>query len=232
MASMPAGLPTDLSGVFSVAGNKRREAMWLWEFQLRPLGLRRLSDRYWQCERCHGLPDDAYLSVFAHAQERQTAGLAAGCERVDVCAFHVTFCLGVDRVHFYYHERAEGVWEPGGHTSGTEIRRYRRDPAELRAVADRVASEFLSVLGMALAPRAGERRPAAKSLRVMSRDSRPKRDVHAIDGDGMVLCNPRDKEAAHRAQVEGVATDDRAAVTCRKCRALLYRRERERKQFG
>jgi hypothetical protein len=38
----------------------------------------------------------------------------------------------------------------------------------------------------------------------------------------MVLCNPRDKEAAHRAEMEGLATDERAAVTCRKCLSLLY----------
>ncbi len=63
----------------------------------------------------------------------------------------------------------------------------------------------------------------------MSRDSRQKRDLHALNDDGMVLCNPRDKEAAHRAAMEGIATDDRAAVTCRKCRALLYARDRARK---
>ena len=62
----------------------------------------------------------------------------------------------------------------------------------------------------------------------MSRDERPKRDLHALDDDGMVLCNPRDKEAAHRAEMEGIATDDRAAVTCRKCLSLLYRREANR----
>jgi hypothetical protein len=60
------------------------------------------------------------------------------------------------------------------------------------------------------------------------RDRRQKRDLHALDGDGMVLCNPRDKEAAHRAQMEGIATEDRAAVTCRKCRALLYQNDRAR----
>ena len=64
----------------------------------------------------------------------------------------------------------------------------------------------------------------------MSRDTRPKRDVHAFNEDGMVLCNPRDKEAAHRAQMEGIATEDRAAVTCRKCRALLYRRDKTRNE--
>ncbi len=63
----------------------------------------------------------------------------------------------------------------------------------------------------------------------MSRDSRQKRALHALDGDGMVLCNPRDKEAAHRAEMEGIATDDRAAVTCRKCLALLYKRDKERR---
>lgn len=57
----------------------------------------------------------------------------------------------------------------------------------------------------------------------MGRDTRARRDLHALDADGMVRCNPRDKEAAHRAQMEGIATDDPAAVTCRKCRALQYR---------
>jgi hypothetical protein len=55
---------------------------------------------------------------------------------------------------------------------------------------------------------------------------RVKRDRHALDAEGMVLCNPRDREAAHRAQMEGIATDERARVTCRKCRRLLYRVDR------
>ena len=36
----------------------------------------------------------------------------------------------------------------------------------------------------------------------MTRDKRQKRDLHALDENGMVLCNPRDKEAALRAQTE------------------------------
>ena len=64
----------------------------------------------------------------------------------------------------------------------------------------------------------------------MSRDTRPKRDRHALTEDGMVLCNPRDREAAHRAEMEGIATDDRAAVTCRKCLALLYARDKARQE--
>ena len=57
-------------------------------------------------------------------------------------------------------------------------------------------------------------------------DRRQKRDLHAVDENGMVVCNPRDKEAAHRADVEGIATANRAAVTCRKCIDLLYKEKR------
>ncbi len=64
----------------------------------------------------------------------------------------------------------------------------------------------------------------------MSRDTRRKRDLHALNDDGMVLCNPRDKEAAHRAEMEGIATNDRAAVTCRKCLSLLYHRDTARNE--
>jgi hypothetical protein len=66
----------------------------------------------------------------------------------------------------------------------------------------------------------------------MSSDTRSRRDLHALDADDMVLCNPRDREAAHRAEMEGIATEDRAAVTCRKCLALLYRQDRARSEGG
>lgn len=62
----------------------------------------------------------------------------------------------------------------------------------------------------------------------MPKDRRAKRDRHALTADGMVLCNPRDREAAHRAEMEGIATDDRTAVTCTKCRALLYKLDEAR----
>jgi hypothetical protein len=58
----------------------------------------------------------------------------------------------------------------------------------------------------------------------MTTDKRQKRELHGLDENGMVVCNPRDKEAAHRAEVEGIATVNRAAVTCRKCISLLYGR--------
>jgi hypothetical protein len=64
----------------------------------------------------------------------------------------------------------------------------------------------------------------------MSGDKRQQRNLHALTEDGMVWCNPRDKEAAHRAQMEGIATEDRAAVTCRKCLSLLYRRDKARNE--
>jgi hypothetical protein len=67
-------------------------------------------------------------------------------------------------------------------------------------------------------------------MRLVSRDSRQKREMHALSDDGMVLCNPRDKEAAHRAEMEGIATDDRAAVVCRKCLSLLYERDKARNE--
>ncbi len=53
------------------------------------------------------------------------------------------------------------------------------------------------------------------------RRNRPKQDLHFTNEEGMVACNPRDREAAHRAEVEGIATDDPRAVTCKKCRAVI-----------
>ncbi len=58
-----------------------------------------------------------------------------------------------------------------------------------------------------------------------------KRDLHFLNEDGMVACNPRDKEAAHRAEVEGIATENPEAVTCRKCRAEI-RRTGKARQLG
>lgn len=63
----------------------------------------------------------------------------------------------------------------------------------------------------------------------MMKDRRVKRDLHALNADGMVLCNPRDKEAAHRAEMEGIATEKTELVTCRKCLALLHRRIKEKR---
>jgi hypothetical protein len=49
-----------------------------------------------------------------------------------------------------------------------------------------------------------------------------RRDVHAVDDDGMVACNPRDREAAHRAEVADILTSpDLRRVTCSKCLAAM-----------
>ena len=64
----------------------------------------------------------------------------------------------------------------------------------------------------------------------MPRDKRQKRDLHALDENGMVLCNPRDKEASLRAQTERIATDNWGAVTCRKCILLIYKRNKALRQ--
>lgn len=61
------------------------------------------------------------------------------------------------------------------------------------------------------------------------RRNRPKRDLHFLNQDGYVACNPRDREAAHRAEVEHIATVNPKAVTCRKC-LIAMRRERDAPQ--
>lgn len=54
------------------------------------------------------------------------------------------------------------------------------------------------------------------------RRARHKRDLHFLNEDGMVACNPRDWDAAHHADVEGIATEEAQAVTCKKCRAVIH----------
>jgi len=58
---------------------------------------------------------------------------------------------------------------------------------------------------------------------------RSRRDLHFLNEDGMVACNPRDREAAHRAEVEGIATEDINDVTCKKC-WKAYRRMKDRRR--
>lgn len=59
----------------------------------------------------------------------------------------------------------------------------------------------------------------------MTRSRRTRRDTHFLNEDGMVACNPRDREAAHRAEVEGIATEDPRGVTCKKCWIVIRRRK-------
>lgn len=49
--------------------------------------------------------------------------------------------------------------------------------------------------------------------------------LHWLDAEGRVACNPRDREAAHRAEMQRIATEDPAGVTCRKCLEVIRRNE-------
>ncbi len=63
-------------------------------------------------------------------------------------------------------------------------------------------------------------------------DRRERRDRHALTEEGMVACNPRDKEAAHRAEMEGIATDIPEEVTCPTCLEWVYREQRRGRESG
>jgi hypothetical protein len=122
--------------------------MWIWECDLHRIGFRRRGDRYWQCERRFGLPPGAYFSLFPHDEH-----LTGARRSLEIWAFHVTFCLDVDNVHFYYHEHLDSSWEPGGHTSSVEILRHGADPRQLRDQADESAAALATALGGVLLPR-------------------------------------------------------------------------------
>jgi hypothetical protein len=65
-------------------------------------------------------------------------------------------------------------------------------------------------------------------MKSMHRRKRKKQDLHFLNDDGMVACNPRDREAAHRAEVEGIATANPEAVTCKKCWIVIRKTGRQR----
>src|SRR5437764_7015901 len=127
--------------------------MWLWECDLKALRFRCHSEVYWQCEAGHGLPDDCHLSIFVHQFEKDRARRGPGHRLLEVSAFHVTFLLAFDRVHFYYHEAEPNVWEPGGHTSSRTIRRSGMKPRVLREEADAIAARLVAALGGGWRPR-------------------------------------------------------------------------------
>lgn len=59
----------------------------------------------------------------------------------------------------------------------------------------------------------------------MTRYSRKriKQYVHFLTEASTVTCNPRDRESAHRAEVENIATENINLVTCKKCWNLIWR---------
>jgi len=63
------------------------------------------------------------------------------------------------------------------------------------------------------------------------RGKRQNPDLHFMNEAGMIACNPRDREAAHRGEVEGIATQNLQAVTCKKCWAIM-RKTRRRMRYN
>jgi hypothetical protein len=64
--------------------------MWLWESELRELGFKRKSERYWRCERRFDLPDHAHLSVFSWGEQSIPAGRSGPARfLVELTEFHV-----------------------------------------------------------------------------------------------------------------------------------------------
>ena len=62
----------------------------------------------------------------------------------------------------------------------------------------------------------------------MRRSDQRKRVLHYLTEDGLVACNPRDREAAHRAEFEHIATENPEAVTCKKCLTTMRRSSMKR----
>jgi hypothetical protein len=123
--------------------------MWKHESEMRRLGFRRRGERYWQCERRHGLAGHDHVSVFPWSE----LTLPGGALLVELTEFHVTFYRGGEHLHFYYHEMHANEWLPAGHTSANELRRVGLDPAELRGAADGIALALALALGGLLLPR-------------------------------------------------------------------------------
>jgi hypothetical protein len=130
--------------------------VWLWAIELHELGFRRKADRYWQCARGYGLPAEAHLSVFAWAEHGIAADADAARHLVEVSTFHVTFEIGRENIHFYYHEHSDNEWQPAGHTSAAEIARLGCAARELRHAADEIAAALVAALGGTLHSREPE----------------------------------------------------------------------------
>ncbi len=136
--------------------------MWIWESELRELKFKSKSDHYWQCERGLDLPEAAYISIYPWSSRTHPA---LGITIHEITAFHVTFLLGTEHIHFYYHEGEDEEWEPGGHTSTKEILRVHPAPKKLRRLADRIAKQFATALGREMLVR-GQRRQRDRERKI------------------------------------------------------------------
>jgi hypothetical protein len=128
--------------------------MWLWDDAMRRVGFRRRSECYWRCDRRYGLSADSHVSVFSWSEQAIPGPDARpGRYLVELTEFHVTFVVGRDHIHFYYHEHGDNEWRPAGHTSPRELRRLGLRPAEVRARADAIAAQLVAELDGALRAR-------------------------------------------------------------------------------
>ena len=117
--------------------------MWLYDARMSELGFRRKGERYWCCDRRHGLGGHDHVSVFCWSELRSPDGRRL----IELTEFHVTLYRGGERLHFYYHEHDDNHWRHEGNTSHAEIRRLGLEPAALRAEAEAVARELVAALG-------------------------------------------------------------------------------------
>ena len=64
-------------------------------------------------------------------------------------------------------------------------------------------------------------RVKAAEMKSRNRRKHKKQDMHFLYEEGMVACNPRDREAAHRAEYDRIATEHLQEVTCKKCLVVI-----------
>jgi len=122
----------------------------LWKHQLLELGLREKGARYWRCDDRYEMNQGVHLSVFLWTADARSSRRA---QRFELCEFHITFELGTENIHFYYHEVREGQWRGAGHTSSPEIQRLGYQTSPLRENADQIALRWVEALQCQLLPR-------------------------------------------------------------------------------
>ena len=118
--------------------------MWIWKHELKQLGFRQKSRTYWQALGRFGLEPDEYVSAFLCTSNTRRG---ANATLFQLTEFHVTFPIMGHRVHFYFHETMDRVWEAGGHTSVRELTLLGAHLPALDRQALQAASQLLAATG-------------------------------------------------------------------------------------
>jgi len=126
-----------------LADKKEERTVLLWTNDLKRLGFRHRTDRYWRCDRGYGLDASTHVSLFLWTTHAQ---LTARTACYEVAEFHVTFEVPGHNLHFYYHEARASEWVAAGHTSTAEVSRLGFDVTELRRIADAIAQRLVASL--------------------------------------------------------------------------------------